>query len=519
MMDPRSVSTRRPWSSLFAFLLLCAAGLAIRLYRLGAYSLWMDEAESIYSGVIGRSFHPPVFPFLLSVWVQFFTSETGLRMLVVLFGISSIPAIHALTRKLLSPRTAWISAFLLTVSPFAVFYSRELRMYSLVLLLAILSWIWFLTWIRSGSAFPLIAWIALNTLFLYTHYYSLFFIAGQIIGLFLFVPCRSALKRSLLAGALHSIVFAPYFIRFFTLSKGIINSAFWCPPVSIRTVWELLSVFSAGYEASRIVYTTMGLVCASAALYGFLDRSKPLLQRYLIAAGIIPVGLALLASLLLPTCIFVPRYTIYALAPFIIAIAHGIDRIDSRKLTIFALSVLTVIHASTLKSHYYNEYKSGMRSLIQPRKEFREAARWIDTQFLPGDIIGTTCESGTFPVWFYLVYLKQHPPAYFLDIDDEYRKDLIRKFNLDDIVQQYPEVRSANLSPDWLESHRRLWVYKTDWCFELDGCVDFYTQHNRKVLEWLESRYGRIEERGFTGVSVILFDLAGKTPADSQLHQ
>ncbi|GEM_PF-4965313 len=512
-MNHRSIPLYRRSLVLLAVITTVAIGL--RLYRLGDYSFWMDETESIYSSVVGRSFHPPFFHVFLNLWLLFFTSEFGLRTLPVIFGVAAIPALYFLTLHISTHRTALTASLLLSVSPFAVYYSRELRMYSLALLLAVLSWLFFVRWTESGSSIDLAGWILVDTAFLYTHYYSLFFLAGQILGLFLFLPFKIAVKRSLLAGTLLSLFFAPYLARFFTLSKGIITATFWCPPVSIRTVWELVSVYSSGYEASRIVYITVGLACASAALFGILDRQKPVLQHYLIAAGIIPVSLALLTSLLLPTCIFVPRYTIFALAPFLIAIAHGINRFGSRKLTIFVLSALTMIHAFTLSYHYRNDYKSGMRSQIQPRKEFREASRWIDTQFLPGDIIGTTCESGTFPVWYYLVYLNQFPPAYFLDIDDEYRKDLIHKFNLDDIVQQYPEVRSTNLAPEWLDSHQRLWVYKTDWCFELDGCVDFYTQHNKKVLEWLETRYEKIEERSFIGVSVILFDLTGKHPADS----
>ena len=138
--------TRLP---LLAVLLL---GLALRLYRLGADSLWYDETVS--TALAGSplpellrhtagDIHPPGYYLLLRGWLLLAGYPTGhadprgiglefaAGFFSLLFGVLLIALVYALARRIAGPRVAWIAAALIAVSPYNVWYSQEARMYTL----------------------------------------------------------------------------------------------------------------------------------------------------------------------------------------------------------------------------------------------------------------------------------------------------------------------------------------------------------------------------------------------------
>src|SRR5688572_28435014 len=105
-------------------------------------SFWLDEAASL---VITRQplaqliasmagdFHPPVFYVLLHYWLKLgFTHEWFLRLPVVFFGVLTIYFTYLLLKELkLKEKIALAASLLLAINPFHIYYSQELRMYSL----------------------------------------------------------------------------------------------------------------------------------------------------------------------------------------------------------------------------------------------------------------------------------------------------------------------------------------------------------------------------------------------------
>jgi len=165
-------------------------GLGLRLINLNQ-SFWLDEAsqaqmssrtvEWIWSGR-QNDFHPPLFYLLAHFWLQLGKSEFFLRLLPVFFGTANIWAIYALSKKLLTTDkikikslvidAGYMSAFLLAINPFAIYYSQEFRTYSLLGLLGTLAVYYLFTnkW----------RWLTLiNLLLIYTHYSSAFLIIAQ----------------------------------------------------------------------------------------------------------------------------------------------------------------------------------------------------------------------------------------------------------------------------------------------------------------------------------------------------
>ncbi|MGB9777208.1 MAG: glycosyltransferase family 39 protein [Anaerolineae bacterium] len=132
--------------SLCAILLL-AAGL--RFYRLDAQSFWNDEGNAIRAAqrplplVIAAArgdIHPPGYYLLLHFWrIPTGDSEFAVRALSVYIGLLAVALTGRLGQRMLGAGVGAGAAFLAAISPLAVYYSQEARMYGLLGLIAVAS--------------------------------------------------------------------------------------------------------------------------------------------------------------------------------------------------------------------------------------------------------------------------------------------------------------------------------------------------------------------------------------------
>jgi len=130
-----------PLSTLLLLALLLLASF-LRFYRLDAQSLWNDEGNSariaerpvdlILEGAEG-DIHPPGYYLLLHAWrAAVGHSEFALRSLSVAAGLALVIFTYLLGRHLFDNTTGLIAASLAALSPFAIYYSQEARMYALL---------------------------------------------------------------------------------------------------------------------------------------------------------------------------------------------------------------------------------------------------------------------------------------------------------------------------------------------------------------------------------------------------
>lgn len=121
-------------------------GAVLRLFRLGSQSLWMDEVSSLRNarafgqgGLDALARADQVAPLhSVTLWLSTVISgdtEVALRMPSVIAGVVLIPVMYLLGCRLLQSRwTGAIAALLVAISPYAIWYSQEARMYALLLL-------------------------------------------------------------------------------------------------------------------------------------------------------------------------------------------------------------------------------------------------------------------------------------------------------------------------------------------------------------------------------------------------
>jgi uncharacterized membrane protein len=123
----------------FLLFLILAAAFYIRIYNLGARSLWLDEAwvanaiiQADVSLVIKKSLTAPLF-FVLSIHylaVLLGKTEFVLRLLPCLFGFGTLILFYLLIRRITGKTAALVTLLMLSFSHQFIHYSKELKQYS-----------------------------------------------------------------------------------------------------------------------------------------------------------------------------------------------------------------------------------------------------------------------------------------------------------------------------------------------------------------------------------------------------
>ena len=176
---------------LLRLVVILVAALFLRLLMLGRESLWLDEIASwmfaskdLQHVLRSEPTNPPLYYLLLHFWMDWFgTSESAIRSLSVVPSLFSVWLIYHFAERLFTRGIAYLAAVYQAVSTFQIYYAQEGRCFSLlvsILLLATLS-----LWNALESDSPRRrylyygAYAFLGALALYTHFISIFFLAGH----------------------------------------------------------------------------------------------------------------------------------------------------------------------------------------------------------------------------------------------------------------------------------------------------------------------------------------------------
>jgi hypothetical protein len=131
-----------PWAVLLA-------GAALRLFRLGDWSLWFDEETSIYFALNPHKPFPRAFPLYFWVLGRVFSvagvSVYSARLISALAGIATLWLAWRCIRRFAGDEVALPALVLLLLSPGHLFWSQSIRYYTLLLVFQIASIHAFLT--------------------------------------------------------------------------------------------------------------------------------------------------------------------------------------------------------------------------------------------------------------------------------------------------------------------------------------------------------------------------------------
>ncbi|MGQ9714728.1 MAG: glycosyltransferase family 39 protein, partial [Anaerolineae bacterium] len=171
------------------------AALALRLWRLGAESLWYDETVTLFlaqedlarlTAHTAGDIHPPLYYYLQHVWLRAAgTGEFAAAFVSLFFGVLLVALVYRLAWDLTGSGTvALLASLLAAFSPYHLWYSQEVRMYTLGACLGLGAGLILWRWLREARAPSgnlglrwLAAYAVVTALGLYTLYYFAFLLA------------------------------------------------------------------------------------------------------------------------------------------------------------------------------------------------------------------------------------------------------------------------------------------------------------------------------------------------------
>lgn len=330
---------------LAALALLTVIALLLRFYRIGAESLWLDEAYSwhlasadawsVLAGGVGNRHTPPLYYVLLHYWMKIGVSEAALRSLSAILGALAVPLLHGLAKGLLGRRAALVAAGGAALSPFLVYYGQEARGYTLLVVLVLLGARSLLHYVdrgrlRDGALFAL-----LSILSLYTHYYGAFVLVGaNLFALGELRRDRGRLLRWIAIQGVIALAFLPWIVNLLGVGFGrgqvFRRFLFTQVPYSFLRFGLGYGLLPLSVEAKRDVAAfaarNLPLLALTFGAFGYLlvrgaRRARGAARRFFLIYLVAPFLLALLVSLRFN--LISERYLIVAFPFFLALVAAG----------------------------------------------------------------------------------------------------------------------------------------------------------------------------------------------------
>ncbi len=399
-------------------LLIFIGGIGLRWLNLGANSLWFDEAFSwtvsqqpaldiVSEGLI--PIMPPLHHLTLHFWSFLGNSEVMIRSLSALYGVFTIPVIYFAGRELLSPGTALAAAFLTAVLPFQIYFSQELRPYSLVILLSSLILWAFARMIKDHTYKDWLMFGLVSGISFYAHYFVLFsllILQGFILIRFYrenMLWHRSTWSRLLASNLLTLLIVIPLIPLAWTQTTRVVSN-FWLPPPSPLQPMITLNYLLFSHTAPTwLIPVTLFLTIAILTLIivSFRrqrDETRPKLYL-LLTLTIGPIVLVLLLSWLIGP-VYLDRSFSLITPAYILLLGWGLAHPPYRSplpLLYLGLALAIII---ALGNHYF---------VPDPAKPpFRDTAQFLQEEWQQQDVLVNLHDSSYLSMSYYAPDLESY---------------------------------------------------------------------------------------------------------------
>lgn len=333
---PRSVAGTRVLEGA-GLLVLIAFSLLIRTAEIKTH-FWIDEGLSVgianrpiqdIPGILLQDGSPPLYYMLLHVWMSVFgDSVLATHWLSLVSALLCIPVGFWAGASLVDRRTGWIVAVLCTLCPFLTAYAQETRMYSLVVLLGLITTACFLhAYVFEHRRYRFGFGVAL-ALLLYTHNWTYFLGAAFVLVLFLSwlsKPAGSPERRTLLLDAVTGfgitlVLYLPWIPSF--ISQARHTGAPWAQAPTFKTLIHSPDLLLGGFGGTVAVLLAAGFGLSALAKAGRLERR--VLVPALVILALLPIIIAWVLSQASPA--WATRYLAIAVAPLLLMAGIGLRR-------------------------------------------------------------------------------------------------------------------------------------------------------------------------------------------------
>ncbi|MFA4989446.1 MAG: glycosyltransferase family 39 protein [Candidatus Omnitrophota bacterium] len=506
--------------------------LILRILGLARYDLWHDEITSLAKVEISNfwylsaNFPPfqPLYNLLLSYWRVLGDAPSVLRFSSVVCAVVSVGLIYLTGTALFNKKAGIICAFLLSISPFAIHYSQELRPSSLLILLVLISTYSYVRLLGKSSFSFWAVNILANVSSVYLVYTSIFI---PLIQSLLIIPIagKKRVKEVLLFQFIQLILLIPWlyfvtkhFIIMLDLTRNYRHFSPFIDSVSFINLFYSLKNFVAGYYASDNVRTLGAVFCGLLALKGTVDLSGQHKKGWYMLPAFLLIPILSLFFFSKFRALYSERYIPFSIVFLYLITGFAISRLDKR-LIFMSLLACSFIAALSLSNYYSNNIICDISERLgtNPKKEFKKAAYFLKDNYRQGDLVMHTSESSILPLAY---YFDENGKKDFLNkdslstyqfmmeslIDDRQNTSLIiHNLNRQEFAFYKDRRFFASQERDkFIDGQRRIWLILSHW--ESPDQFMF-------INDWFEKRCLQENFRRFSGIQVYLYSVENRSQA------
>ena len=513
--------------------LIVALGAGLRFWAIGAKTIWLDEAFSIWVAqhsvpeivqwLVRIDQHPPLYYMLLHYWIDAFGDLQGaVRAFSAVCGTLAIPLFYATGKAFYDAKVGLMAALILAVAPFHVRFAQETRMYAL-LTLAVVAALYFLAHVLRNPRAATWRWLGLavaQAVIMLTHNTAtVYFPLALNFALILIVLLQSTarihaadlpglenpawvgfMRKWLLFQLLALLIWSVWAWAFVVQARGV-DAEFWIAPPTLDAILSTLHTLILAHLPRWFpLYPLADLLFGALAVYGvYGQRRQPgraILLSVLFGA---PILIALGVSLRRP--LFYDRTLIWVTLPLYLLMAVGIVQLRRqagwsstswRPRSVQAacnaimgqahigywLSVGGILMLSALALHSYYVYFH--------KEDWDKAAAYVAAQTRPGDMIIFNATWVQLPFDYYFRHYERDVELRGAPVDLFDRGVLEPKMTEADVP--YMQQLIANRQRVWL-------VYSHEW----------YTDPQHIVVRELMRTMQEADHQEFEGLQVLEF--------------
>lgn len=363
--------------------------------------LWLDEALSVniatlplgdIPAALKVDGHPPLYYFLLHGWMDLFgTGPVAVRSFSGLWALGLFPLMWVGARRLGGNRVATYAVALLALSPFAIRYGTETRMYSMVSVLTLGLWLLVADALDKPTRARLAGIALITAALLWSHYWAMWFLAAGGVGLVVHaIRSRRADRpddlgasvRVIAAVAAGGVLFLPWLPTL--LYQGSHTGTPWARPLRpTEMVTGTIADFGGGALAEAVLLGWLIALVVGLGVFGKVEgryevtldlRTRPRARPF----AIVIVGTLVIACVVgyATGATYATRYA-SVFFPFVVLLAAlGLDRLRSRPIAVGALAVLLLLGGI-----------GGVRNVVTDRTDARRSVEAIEQEGEPGDLV------------------------------------------------------------------------------------------------------------------------------------
>ena len=356
---------------LFIFLL----GLCVRLIFIDKPDgLWNDEYVSwaIASVPFGQGFvdavksqcHMPFYYLYLKFFMMFFgNADLILRLTSVFAGISAIPVMYFIGREF-DEKCGVLCAAVTSVSSFLIYFSQEVRLYSVLFLFSALTVLYSLKFIKTQNKKNFLLCMFFNILVIFTHtigfvfvFFNVLFICFNIeknkkllVRIFYFIIPFVVLLLPLILKIFTEKTFSQWWGNFTVSKIGFFFTDYFSPVLTNITN----SPDNFFYAPSLLAFMLIPTVIAVISILYAIKNNK--ICRHLCCVAFLTVCVLIIAALL-GKLVFLTKYSIEIYPILILLSCYGLGRIKNNILRYLFITVYFSISIGYILIHPYSAPK------------------------------------------------------------------------------------------------------------------------------------------------------------------